>query len=116
MCIRDRYQGGTSGYGTVFKITPAGALTTLYSFADSDGSYPYAGLVQGPDENCYGTTVNGGAMGSGTVFKITPAGALTTLYSFADSDGSYPYAGLVQGTDGNFYGTTYQGGASVYYG
>src|SRR5450759_156770 len=49
--------GGTSGSGTVFKITPAGTRSTLYSFAGSiDGGYPYAGLVQGTDGNFYGTT------------------------------------------------------------
>jgi uncharacterized repeat protein (TIGR03803 family) len=106
--------GGTSGYGTVFKITPAGALTTLYSFVGSDGSYPYAGLVQGSDGNFYGTTAYGGTSSYGTIFKITPAGALTTLHSFTYSDGAYPYATLVQGTDGNFYGTTYYGGTSGY--
>ena len=99
--------------GTVFKITPSGALTTLYSFGD-DGANPWAGLVQGTDGDFYGTTYKGGASGFGTVFRITPAGALTTLSSFAGSDGRYPYAGLVQGTDGNFYGTTNTGGSSDY--
>jgi uncharacterized repeat protein (TIGR03803 family) len=107
------------GCGTVFKITPEGALTTLYSFCAqsgcTDGIYPYAGLVQGIDGNFYGTTTQGGADGhSGTVFKITPAGKLTTLYSFcaqtACADGDYPVGGLVQAADGNFYGTTFSGG------
>jgi uncharacterized repeat protein (TIGR03803 family) len=102
--------GGTSGYGTVFQITPAGTLTTLHSFSGSDGRNPYATLVQGTDGNFYGTTANGGTSGAGTVFKITPAGTLTTLHSFSGTDGSYPQAGLVQGTDGNFYGTTSQSG------
>ena len=88
------------------KSTPSGTLTTLYSFAGSDGAQPTAGLVQGSDGNLYGTTSADG----GTVFKITPSGALTTLYNFGGSDGVKPYAGLVQGSDGNFYGTTYYGG------
>ena len=108
---------GSGSCGTVFKITPGGALTTLHSFCSqpncTDGGNPYAGLVQGSDGNFYGTTFERGANGSGTVFKITPAGTLTTLYSFCAqtncADGSIPYAGLVQGTDGNFYGTTTQG-------
>jgi uncharacterized repeat protein (TIGR03803 family) len=105
------YSGGAiCSCGTVFKITPAGTLTTLHSFAGSDGYSPAAALIQGTDGNFYGTTYYGGASSYGTVFKITPAGALTTLYSFAGSDGANPYAGLVQGTDGNFYGTTYLGG------
>src|SRR5205823_4469717 len=82
------------------------SLTTLHSFSDSDGAYPYAGLVQGSDGNFYGTTQGGGTSGVGTVFQITPTGTLTTLYNFSGGDGAGPYAGLVQGSDGNFYGTT----------
>jgi len=117
------YWGGQSscslpGCGTVFKITPGGTLTTLYSFCPQngchDGANPYDGLVQATDGNFYGTTSAGGNSGNGTVFKITPSGNLTTLYSFCSqsncADGSQPYAGLVQGTDGNFYGTTTAGG------
>jgi uncharacterized repeat protein (TIGR03803 family) len=109
------FQGGASNvYGEVFKVTPAGALTTLHSFAGTDGSFPYAGLVLGTDGNFYGTTQGGGANGSGTVFEITPAGTLTTLYSFCAqtgcADGAGPEGGLVQGIDGNFYGATTSGG------
>lgn len=104
------YQGGTSNDGTVFKITPGGALTTLHSFSGSDGLYPSAALALGTDGNFYGTTYQGGAGNVGTVFKVTPSGTLTTLHSFAGSDGDFPYAGMVLGTDGNFYGTTYSGG------
>jgi len=107
-------EGGAYAEGTVFSVTPAGALTTLYSFCAQglckDGERPYAGLVQGTDGNLYGTTYYGGAYDSGTVFKITPAGTLTTLVSF--TNGEWPYAGLVQATDGDFYGTTEFGGAS----
>lgn len=103
--------GGTA-FGTVFKITPSGALTTLYSFGfTTDGAYPQAALVQGADGNFYGTTSGGGPGGSGTVFKITSTGTLTTLYDFAFAVGASPQAALVQGADGNFYGTTFSGGA-----
>ena len=107
------YGGGANGNGTVFRITPSGTLTTLWSFTyDSDGELPSA-LVQGSDGNFYGTTYDGGANGNGTVFRITPSGTLTTLWSFTGgSDGAYPYAGLVQGSDGNFYGTTSAGGTN----
>src|ERR1035437_9872657 len=89
--------GASSAYGTVFKITPSGTLTTLHSFDDTDGAGP-GGLIQASDGNFYGTTWVGGANGYGTVFKITPAGALTTLHSFDVTDGSYPF-GLIQATD-----------------
>ncbi len=113
------HSGGSYGYGTVFKITPSGSLTTLYSFCSqancTDGANPYAGLVQGSDGNFYGTTQKGGYYcspeGCGTVFRITTSGALTTLHSFNYTDGVYPYVGLVQARDGNFYGTTAGGGA-----
>jgi uncharacterized repeat protein (TIGR03803 family) len=102
--------GGAFNGGTLFKITPAGKLTTLYTFCAqpncSDGKGPHAALVQGTDGNFYGTTYEGGAFGGGTVFKIASSGTLTTLHSFNGTDGSSPLGGLVQGTDGNFYGTT----------
>ncbi len=115
------YGGGAHGTGgTVFKITPSGTLTTLYSFCSrmscTDGSGPSAGLVQASDGNFYGTTVNGGAYNLGTIFQITPAGTLTTLHSFCAGypcdDGSSPYSTLAQSSDGKFYGTTYGDGAN----
>jgi len=112
--------GGANAYGTVFKITTNGTLTTLYSFCSqtgcTDGAEPYAALIQATDGNFYGTTVNGGAYADGTVFQITPSGTLTTLYSFCSqsdcADGEEPYGALIQATDGNLYGTTYLGGAN----
>jgi uncharacterized repeat protein (TIGR03803 family) len=107
--------GGTPGYGNMFRISPSGSYTNLHSFGSSpnDGENPYAGLVQGSDGNFYGTAYGGGS-GHGTVFGISPSSGYTNLYSFVGSanDGSSPQAGLVQGGDGNFYGTTYQGGTS----
>jgi len=92
---------------TIFEITPAGALTTLYSF--STGSYPGAALTLGPDGNFYGAQ-QGGAY-AGTIYRITPTGVLTTLHSFSGADGASPEAALTLGPDGSFYGTTFVGGA-----
>src|ERR1039458_5637979 len=116
------YNGGTNGQGTVFKITPSGTLTTLYSFCPQSGctdGHPDAGLVQAANGDFFGTTYYGGArLYGGTVFKITPSGTLTPLYRFCSQsgcpDGSSPNGGLVQAADGDFYGTTYGGGASNY--
>jgi uncharacterized repeat protein (TIGR03803 family) len=114
--------GGTvapNTYGTVFKVTPAGTETVLYSFAGQaagDGSDPVGGLLQASDGNFYGTTKTGGANGVGTVFKLTSAGVETVIYSFTggSSDGAGPAAALIQGSDGNLYGTTTAGGPSGY--
>lgn len=102
---------GAYGYGAVFKITPAGMLTVLYSFGgkNGDGLNPRGGLTLGTDGNFYGTTAYGGTNLYGTVFKITSTGKLTVLYNFSNgSDGGVPFAAPVQGVDGNFYGTTCQ--------
>ncbi len=108
-------------YSTIFKMTPNGMLTTLYSFCAeqncADGNGTVAGLVLGNDGNFYGVASSGGGSisctsGCGTVFKITPGGTLTTLHSFDLSDGADPEGSLVQGTDGNLYGTTFAGGSN----
>ena len=108
--------GGSSGYGTIFSLSPAGVLTVLHSFTDSstDGGYPSAGLVLSSDGNFYGTTPIGGSSNDGTAFQITPSGVFTLLHSFTAGgvDGSSPAAALVEGSDGNFYGTTSQGGSN----
>jgi uncharacterized repeat protein (TIGR03803 family) len=114
--------GGAQNGGTVFKITPTGTLTTLYSFCSkvsktgtcTDGSYPKAALLQASDGNLYGTTDEGGSRDDGTIFKVTAAGKLTTLYSFCSrtncTDGTSPSGSLIQAADGKFYGTTQGGG------
>ena len=115
--------GGTGSFaqgGTIFRITPSGTLTVLYSFCNqidcADGSDPVSSLIQATDGNFYGTTLNGGANLAGTIFKITPTGTLTTLYNFCSlsncTDGSTPGVGLIQATNENFYGTTAEGGSS----
>jgi len=108
------------GYGTAFRITPAGSVTILHSFNDGsivrDGAYPTAAFTLGSDGNLYGTTLYGGLSGGGTAFKITAAGAVTVLHVFNDGstvhDGANPMAGLTLGSDGNFYGTTQFAGSA----
>jgi len=112
------YSGGPSNSncnsgscGTVFKITPTGALTTLHSFDYTDGANSLAGVIQATDGNFYGTTGGGGG-GGGTIFKITSMGALTTVHTFEGTSGANA---LVQHTNGTFYGTTLRGGRGVYH-
>jgi uncharacterized repeat protein (TIGR03803 family) len=110
------YVGGANNLGTVFKVTPAGVETVLWSFGSgTDGQLPVSGLVQGSDGNFYGTTGAGGSTQYGTVFKVTPTGAETVLWNFGTGmDGYSPQSGLIQGSDGNFYGTTSLGGSNGY--
>ena len=107
------YFGGAGSSGTVYKITPQGVKTTLYSFAGgNDGANPQAGLIQSFDGNFYGTTVKGGKDDNGTVFQITYSGVKTTLYNFTGgTDGANPKAGLLLGKYGIYYGTTSAGGS-----
>lgn len=129
------FYGTTSGdrfisNGTVFRITTAGALTTLHVFCSQgglckDGNLPMGGLALGTDGYFYGTTEFGGAancarglnrkgLGCGTIFKISPSGKLQTLLSFPGAkSGENPVAPLIQATDGNFYGATQYGGTKT---
>lgn len=108
--------GGTNQDGTVFRVTPAGALAVLHNFDLTDGTQPGATLVQGTDGNLYGTTMFGGTGfcdrgdGCGTVFTITPAGVFTVMHNFTGhSDGFVP-TGMVEAANGYFYGVTAEGG------
>ncbi len=119
---------GAFGHGTIFIMTPGGAVTTLHSFCGTldqgtcaDGSGHVSGLVQGLNGELYGTTQNGGTaepgtVGDGTIFQIGPAGKFTTLYNFCIqtncADGTQPQYGVIVGPDGNLYGTTSTGGAA----
>ena len=106
------------GCGTIFQITPSGTLT-MFSFDGTNGSDPYAGLLQAAHGDFYGVTSTGGASNGGgrcanncgTVFKIAPGGKLTTLHNFDWTDGAIPTGTPIQAADGNFYGTTQIGGA-----
>lgn len=111
--------GGTADLGTVFKMTPSGAITIIHSFqgqAGDDGAWPFAGLIQGTDGYFYGTTTAGGTSNFGSIYRINPSGSsYTLLHSFLDGstpfDGAYPTCNLVETSDGSFYGVTTEGGS-----
>jgi uncharacterized repeat protein (TIGR03803 family) len=105
-------QGGTAGYGVVYKLDTAGHYTVLYSFTGgADGRTPYAGVIRDSAGNLYGTTYEGGDsdLDWGVVYKLDKAGHETVLYTF-EGGGSYPYAGVIEDSAGNLYGTASSGG------
>jgi uncharacterized repeat protein (TIGR03803 family) len=121
------YAGGTSGYGTVFSLTPPAAPggawteTVLYSFTGGSGAHPNGGVSIGGGGVLFGTTYYGGASNLGTVFNLkppaSPAGAWTkrVLHNFsgAANDGAHPFASVAIGSGGVLYGTTVGGGSST---
>jgi uncharacterized repeat protein (TIGR03803 family) len=111
--------GGTGKCGTVFRITPAGVLTTLHSLLLlQDGCAANATLSLSSDGNFYGTaTAAGGSGASGSIFRITPAGAFTKLFAFSVdtscscySKGAVPIAEPLDDGTGYLYGTASSGG------
>jgi uncharacterized repeat protein (TIGR03803 family) len=106
--------GGSQQYGTVFKLSSAGALSVLHSFTNGpDGVTPYAGLIQGTDGNLYGASFQGVSSFYGTIFKLKTSGAFSPLYSFGGvPDGGNAIGSLIQGSDGKLYGSASTGGSN----
>jgi uncharacterized repeat protein (TIGR03803 family) len=112
--------GGVNAQGNVFRMTPSGKITSIYSFCSkpncADGQFPITGPVLGTDGNLYGVTSEGGdSTNSGTIYKMTLSGKITTIYTFncglPCNNGSEP-TGITLGSDGNLYGTTTLGGGN----
>ncbi len=108
------WQGGTSGGGTVYELSPSGGTWTeniLYNFGN--GQYFGGPSAPGPvlmdqSGNIYGPTETGGF--DGTVFEMTPSGGswdFSTLYSWGGVCDTQP---LARDAAGNFYGTCALGG------
>ena len=123
--------GGIIGYGTIFRMSTAGTVTTLYSFDNTNtGYYPFGGLYQDSTGAFYGATRYGGVNTVGVVYKMTiaivsgsPVATVAPYYNFKGfnsttpslSEPGYPYYGeLIKGSDGKLYGTTYSGGVNNY--
>ena len=102
---------GTGGCGTIFKLTPDGNESILYSFKGAgDGVFPFGGVVLDNKGNLFGTTWSGSYFGQGNVFAFSH-GTLKVLHAFTGgTDGGLPEAGLTRDPAGNLYGTAYLGG------
>ena len=103
-------QGGSHGAGVVFKMTPSGSLTDLYSFDSLTGSFPYSPPIQGTDNNFYGTTTDGGNDESGVVYKLLSAGGFEVIYNCDVTHCETPIGAVLQGSDGKLYVTSNLGG------
>lgn len=106
---------GSLGGGTLFKVTPEGAVSLLHTLSPrAHGSEPLGGLVRRSDGRFYGTASKD-ALGCGSVFSksASPRGTFKRLHAFAadGSDGCDPRGTLIVGKDGHLYGTTTYGGA-----
>jgi uncharacterized repeat protein (TIGR03803 family) len=111
------FEGGVHNFGTIFKLSPEGQETILYSFTGQDEGYnPAAGVVEDASGNLYGTTSDGGSGcdgGCGIVYKLDTSGGFTILHTFVGGeDGSFPLAPLFIDSKGNLYGTTNSGGGA----
>jgi len=111
------YSGGAASKGTIFRMSPAGALTSLHSFTGPDGQNPIGGLVLARQGGLLGTTFVGGAYGQntngyGTVVRMTVSESFSLVQSFDGTEGQNPEGALTLGNDGNYYGTARFGGAN----
>jgi uncharacterized repeat protein (TIGR03803 family) len=110
------FEGGTDGFGTVFKLSKGGNETLLLSFNDSPGGgFPSQSLIRDAAGNFYGVALEG-AGGSGVIFKLSPSGKERVLYNFVGGQNNNPkdpQGGLLMDTAGNLYGTTISGGVSA---
>ncbi len=108
-------KGGANGTGTLYKITPSGTETVVYSFAapiNAIAPAPRGALIQASDGNFYGVTQHGGSLTLGSVYKVSPGGAFSEVHAFTAgaTDAAEPLV-VLQGTDGNLYGAATSGGA-----
>jgi uncharacterized repeat protein (TIGR03803 family) len=110
------YACGSSGDGTVWKVSKKGTETILHNFAGglSDGCHPYAGVVLDSKSNLYGDTSGCGVNTYGTVWQLSARGTLTLLHSFDRSDGYTPFGELLRTAKGELFGSTYGGGSYDY--
>ena len=95
--------GGANDGGTIFEMTTAGVVTTLYTFGY--GGNPAGGLIIGADGNFYCAAYD-------WIFKMTPQGQTSLVHTFGNVEGFAALAPLMLANDGNYYGTTTSGAAS----
>lgn len=90
------FKGGLYCFGSIYKYSLiSGVFTLIANFNDTNGAYPYGGLIQASDGNLYGITTNGGKFNYGTLYRCTTTGVVTKLLDFDMTNGAYPYMGVL---------------------
>ncbi len=99
--------GPTVVHGTLFRIAPSGALTTLFVFSELGVGYRPGPLMVTHDGAMFGETSAGGASGHGTIYQADTNGSLTIVHAFtADEPNDYARDPIVEAADGALWGTT----------
>ena len=104
--------GGSSGFGTVFRLKPDSSLEILHSFNATNGAYPGSGLIRATDSNFYGTVDLPTSFIRTAIFRIAIDGSFAVVHVLdsktegSDAAGS----GVIQGSDGLLYGAASSGG------
>jgi len=92
-------------HGTIFRITPTGVMTTVYSFSGADGEYPQATLTLGSDGDLYGTTGGGGLYNGGTIFRLNLGNILPSISANGVVDAASYAAPVAPGSIASVFGT-----------
>jgi uncharacterized repeat protein (TIGR03803 family) len=113
-------EGGTTGLGTLFELTPGidgtWNYSLLHSFVGSDGTLPGTGVSFNSAGKLFGTTGSSYICGAdeSTIFEgrfVRGVWTNTVLHTFTGGqDGCRPLSTLAFDSLGNFYGTTNLGG------
>lgn len=82
--------GGKSGNGLVYKITPSGTQSVVHEFKGGlkDGRIPNGPLTD-VSGVLYGTTNRGGTNDSGVFFSLMTSGTEKVLYNFGSSESAF---------------------------
>jgi uncharacterized repeat protein (TIGR03803 family) len=113
------FYGTTYGFpgslGTVYRVSPSGARTTLINFDAAPfgagwGAFPIGRLALGPDGNFYGVTDQGGLYNGGVLFQVSQSGGFAVLHHFLWPAASSPSGGPVFTAEGDLLGVTGNGG------
>jgi uncharacterized repeat protein (TIGR03803 family) len=114
-------QGGTNNLGTIFRISPAGAMKVVHSFAGgAEGCYPTGGLSLNAAGSLVGIASGCGASGAGALFRSSLSGTVVVMHTFTAGTDGYNNTGCSgraptqRASDSFFVGSNCYGGPYGY--